>query len=188
MSLSYPAWYKQYTIGFSIIRLTAIVLRHAEDLAVAARQVRDMEEAERQREVLQFEEMTIDDTKDDTERDNDSVASDASFLAKLNSGSSRVFGTPCLRLTQQIAIHQLLVNPSSSGKLIVVDRTGGGRASSHSCPLSPSRAYRCSSSPFSPLPPINCPVLKKLCPNMESSLLTTSMISAPRILTHRSSQ
>ena len=30
-----------------------------------------MEEAERQREVLQFEEMAIDDTEDDTERGND---------------------------------------------------------------------------------------------------------------------
>ena len=44
MPSPHPAWYKRYRIGFSIIRLTAIVLRHTEDLAVAARQVRDMEE------------------------------------------------------------------------------------------------------------------------------------------------
>ena len=73
-----------------------------------------MKEAERQREVLQFEEMAIDDTEDDTERDDDSVASDASFSTKLNSGSSRVFRTPCLRPTQQIAIHRLLIDPSST--------------------------------------------------------------------------
>ena len=131
MPSPHPAWYKRYNIGFSIIRLTAIVLRHAEDLAVAARQVCAMEEAERQREVLQFEEMAIDNTEDDTETDDDSVASDVSFSEKLNSGSSRVFGTPCLRPTQQIALHRLLVDPSSSGKLIVVDRTGGGEEPHH---------------------------------------------------------
>ena len=52
--------------------------------------------------MLQFEEMAMDDIEDDTERDDDSVASDASFLEKLNSGSSRVFRTPCICPTQQI--------------------------------------------------------------------------------------
>ena len=130
MLSSHPAWYKRYPFGFSVIHLTAIILQHAEDITVAAQQVCDMEEAERQREVLRFEEtLGSNDYADDSMvQDDDSVASDASFSYKLNSGAARVFRTPCLRPKQQITIQQLIMDPESAGKLIVVDCTGGGKS------------------------------------------------------------
>ena len=56
----------------------------------------------------------------------DGSALDAFFYAHLNSGSSCVFRTPSLRLKQQVAIKSIICDPNSDGKLIGVDRTGGG--------------------------------------------------------------
>ena len=126
----HPAWYKRYPFGFSVICLTAIILQHAEDITLAAQQVRDMEEAEKQREVLKFEEtLGSNDSADNSMVQNDnSITSDALFSDKLNSGVARVFRTPYLWPKQQIAIQQLIMYPESAGKLIVVDCTGGGKS------------------------------------------------------------
>ena len=60
--------------------------------------------------------------------DDDSVATDASLSARLDSGSSRVFRTPSLRPNQRRAITSLLTDPVTEGKLLVVERTGGGKS------------------------------------------------------------
>ena len=60
--------------------------------------------------------------------DDDSVATDASLAAHLDSGSSRVFRTPSLRPNQRRAITSLLTDPVTEGKLLAVERTGGGKS------------------------------------------------------------
>ena len=63
------------------------------------------------------------------EEDDESVSSDASFSAHLDSGSARVFCTPSLRPKQTAAVKGITIHPDSKGRLLVVDRTGGGRES-----------------------------------------------------------
>jgi superfamily II DNA helicase RecQ len=58
--------------------------------------------------------------------DNVSVGLDKSFLKHLNSGASRVFCTVSLCPKQQEAACRIVCDKSSKGRLLVVDRTGGG--------------------------------------------------------------
>ena len=102
MPSPHPAWYKRYPFGFSVIRLTAIILQHAEDITVVAQQVHDMEEAERQREVLRFEEMLESNNSADNSmaQDEDSVAFDATFSDKLKwNGTGIPYAMPLAKTT-----------------------------------------------------------------------------------------
>ena len=73
--------------------------------------------------------MDDDDDDDSSMGSNGSVDSSSPFVNHLNSGSSRVFGTPSLRPKQVDGISRIIFDPSSKGKgrLLVVDRTGGGK-------------------------------------------------------------
>ena len=51
---------------------------------------------------------------------------DASFVHQMNNGSSRVWSTPECRPMQIKAVETILFDPVCEGKLLVVDRTGGG--------------------------------------------------------------
>ena len=58
----------------------------------------------------------------------DSVPDDAPFLAQLNNGSSRVWGTPNCRPKQEQAVETIFFSEECDGKLIVIDRTGSGKS------------------------------------------------------------
>ena len=88
-----------------------------------------IEQAEQQREVLEFETVDLADD-DDSVSSSETVATDASCSDHLNSGAARVFGTKRLRPKQDQAIKKICFDSECEGKMIVVDRTGGGKASS----------------------------------------------------------
>ena len=100
-SLPHPPWYRLYPRATSIPFLTAITLRFAAGIRVAAREARAIAEQQEQRELLRFEEL-IDESIDEElhSDDDDSIASDASTDAHLDRGSSLVFRTPTLRPNQ----------------------------------------------------------------------------------------
>ena len=125
----HPPWYRIYPFHTSIPFLTAITLRFAYGLRIAASEARAIEAQNDAQELLRFEEVVADrGGDDDSMADDDSVATDASLAAHLDSGSSRVFRTPSLRPNQRRAITSLLTDPVTEGKLLVVERTGGGKS------------------------------------------------------------
>lgn len=65
------------------------------------------------------------------EADDESVSSNASFSAHLASGSARVFCTPLLRPKQTAAVKGITIHPDLKGRLLIMDRTGGGRVLSY---------------------------------------------------------
>mmetsp|Transcript_10799 Transcript_10799/g.18927 ORF Transcript_10799/g.18927 Transcript_10799/m.18927 type:complete len:133 (-) Transcript_10799:780-1178(-) len=60
--------------------------------------------------------------------DDESVDSNASFSKHLDSGSKRLFGTEQLRPNQHAAVERIVIDPSSGGKLLLAERTGGGKS------------------------------------------------------------
>ena len=125
----HPPWYSIFARTASLVTLTAHILKHAAEYTEAARKTRQILRAEEQSELLRFEDVEdngVDD--DDSMCSEGSVATDASFSAHLNSGSSWVFKTPKLRPKQDEAVKRIVLDPMSGGRLIVVDRTGGGKS------------------------------------------------------------
>ena len=136
-------WYSIYTDAVDAVWLTAVVLRHAAVLAAAAAAATAVLRAEDQCELLRFDvdgSSAADDSAaaddDDKGSDNSSVAtagtvdSAAPFSDHLNSGARRVFGVPRLRPRQDAAIQSILFDDKTGERIILVERTGGGRASS----------------------------------------------------------
>ena len=127
MPSPHPAWYKRYPFGFNVDRLTAIIVKHAEEFAAATRAARDIAEGERQIEILRFEETNDVDAArnddaaqdDDAARDDESVASDASFTDKLNSGHLDIFRPRLLAFDRTC-------RPCSPPRDDVAPGTGGG--------------------------------------------------------------
>jgi len=69
-----------------------------------------------------------DDNDADDLSDGNSVASDASFSSHPNSGARRLFRTPSLCPKQKQAVRRIVLDPTSDGKLLVVERTGGEKS------------------------------------------------------------
>ena len=126
--IPHPPWYGLYPSFTSIPFLTAITVRYAEGVRIAAAELHDIADQQLPVELLRFEEVNpvaVDD--DSIDDDDDSVASEASFTAHLTSAASRVFLTPSFRLNQLSAINSILVDPKTEGNLLIVERTGGGQ-------------------------------------------------------------
>ena len=120
-------WYERYGRAVNTAWLAGVILRHAGAVAAAASMVAAIEQAEQQREVLEFETVDLADD-DDSVSSGETVASDASCSDHLNSGAVRVFGTKRLRPKQDQAIKKICFDSECEGKMIVVDRTGGGKS------------------------------------------------------------
>ena len=97
------------------------------DYATAAIAQRNKEEEELKYYVVRFEEVGSEDGGAGDPLDDDSVSSDASFSEHLDSLASRVFRTPSLQSNQQKAVKRIVLDPSSEGKLLLCEQTGGGR-------------------------------------------------------------
>mmetsp|Transcript_36583 Transcript_36583/g.78004 ORF Transcript_36583/g.78004 Transcript_36583/m.78004 type:complete len:104 (-) Transcript_36583:299-610(-) len=85
-------WYRIYSEAVDAAWLTSVIIRHADAISAAARQVAAVLAAEKQREVLRFETITIDGDGADGGNDDDddsvgSVASDDSVSANLNNAA-----------------------------------------------------------------------------------------------------
>ena len=125
-------WYSIYGAAVSASWLAAIVRRHAEAVAASARASDSLRAAERRREAQRF--VTIDLTTEEDnsnsgdDDDEESVSSDAAFGDHLASAARRVFRIPSLRPKQLEAVQDILYKEETDGKLLVVDRTGGGKS------------------------------------------------------------
>ena len=80
-----------------------------------------------EQEVLQLEEVLPGHDGHDKSDDN-SISSDTSFNARLDSTALRLFRTPLLRPNQRAAVRRILLDPSSDCKLLLCERTGGGKS------------------------------------------------------------
>ena len=60
--------------------------------------------------------------------EHDDVSEDAPFVYQMNNGSSRVWTTPSCRPMQNVAVERSVFKPECEGKVLIVDRTGGGKS------------------------------------------------------------
>ncbi len=75
--------------------------------------------------------MHIDNAEDTTHIiNNSSLTVEATNEENINEASLRVWGVPFLRPFQMMAILKILVNVSCNKKILLVDRTGGGKVTS----------------------------------------------------------
>ena len=123
-------WYSLYGAAVSATWIAAIIRRHAEAVAASARAAEASREAERRRDAHRFVTVDLTDDPDDdgSSSSDDSVDSDADYEDHLASAARRVFGIPSLRPKQREAVNTILFGAESGGKLLVVDRTGGGKS------------------------------------------------------------
>ena len=124
-------WYRLYRGARGVVDtiwLGGIILRHAAVISEYAQRLRAIEEAEEPSELLRFVEVRDEHDGNSDDESAGSVASDESLSEHLNSGSRRVFNTPLLRPRQQQTVQTILRKKSCGGKIIVVDRTGGGKS------------------------------------------------------------
>ena len=123
-------WYSLYGAAVNAAWLAAIIRRHAEAVTASARASAVAREEEQRREAQRFVtvDLTAESEPDDCSDDDDSVATDADYADHLASAARRVFGIPSLRPKQRDAVDAILFGDDSDGKLLVVDRTGGGKS------------------------------------------------------------
>ena len=128
-SLPHPPWYRIYSEFTSIAFLTFIVLRHAREILIAASFLQQVEREAELQEVLRFENATPADViDDDSIEGDDEVDESAPLVEHLRLDARRVFRVRSLRPKQEEAITRIVADPECQGKLIVIDRTGGGKA------------------------------------------------------------
>jgi len=90
------------------------MIHHAEAVAESACAIRAGVKAGEQKEILQFKEVGV--GGDDADHvagtsDNDSISSNASFLAHLDSGAARIFLMPTLCPKQSATVKGITINP-----------------------------------------------------------------------------
>ena len=124
-------WYGIYTEAVDALWLSRVILAHAAELTEAVRALEEVRRAEDPPELLRFEDAVADapaaavgaDACDDALVDSSAPLSDL-----LASGAKRVFGVPSLRPRQEEAVTRILFEPGTGGKLLLVERTGGGKS------------------------------------------------------------
>ncbi len=107
-----PLWSRILSAGHDAACSAAASIAYARQFAAVAISQRSPDAEVAEREVLQFEEVRTGHDGHD-ESDDDSVLSDASFDANLESAASRLFRTPSLRPNQRAAVRRILLDPSS---------------------------------------------------------------------------
>ena len=137
-------WYSIYSASVDPEWLADVVLRHAAFVATAAAAARSIQALLRRREVTQFESACLAVRGDEAARheanervDDDSDDADAvlrppdDFATHLSACARHVFRVPALRPRQLEAASTLIFDRSCRGRLLVVDRTGGGKSLIH---------------------------------------------------------
>ena len=127
-TIPHPPWYKIYSSLTDVGWLTNVILGQAANFSAAARRDRQLKEADRQVDLLRFKTVDNNDDDDDSVMSCDSVELDAAFSNHLNNATRRLCRTAQLRPKQILAVQKILLDPQTNGKLIVVDRTGGGKS------------------------------------------------------------
>ena len=115
-------------------RLTAVALHESVDLFLArvalqnkrGNLAREREQEGRQVVMLVEPSLAADDA--DSLSSGDSISSAGSATAIRNYAASKVWRTATMRPKQQIAVHRILHDEKADGKLLLVDRTGGGKS------------------------------------------------------------
>ena len=124
-------WYGIYTEAVDAVWLSRVILAHAAELTEAVRALEEVRRAEEPPELLRFEDVLADApaAADGTVAcDNGLVESSAPLPDLLASGARCVFGVPSLRPRQEEAVTRILFEPGTGCKLLLVERTGGGKS------------------------------------------------------------
>ena len=137
-------WYSIYPASVDPDWLAGVVLRHAAFVAAAAAAARSIQALVRRREVAQFESACLASVGDDAALNKGNVCDDDDdecdnvgdaslpppddFATHLSACARDVFGVPTLRPRQVEAASKLIFDRSCRGRLLVVDRTGGGKS------------------------------------------------------------
>ena len=122
-------WYAICTEAVDALWLSSVILAHAAGIIEAVRALEEVRRAEDPPELLRFEVDDAPATADGADACVDeSVDSSAPLSVLLASGARRVFGVPSLRPRQEEAVTRILFEPGTGGKLLLVERTGGGKS------------------------------------------------------------
>lgn len=124
-----PPWHKVFPLGTCVDLISSIIRSYCRDALVAVRR-EGADRSESDAPPLVFEEVVAAPPANDTPSiDAISIPSiDAPIPAQLSYAAAKVFGKFVLRPRQVTAVHKLVYCKSSEGKLLVVDRTGGGKS------------------------------------------------------------
>ena len=121
-------WHALYGSAVDVAWLSAIIIRHADILSHAAATLLASDTAASQRDVVFVDvpserphggSAALDDGED--------VPDDAPFPLHLASAARCIYGVPRLRPRQVKAVSRLVLDESSQGRLLLVDRTGAGK-------------------------------------------------------------
>lgn len=128
---AHPLWSKIRSVTTNVKELTASTIRYAVEYGEVALAHRAAIQQQQQREVFRFEEVGNDAAAPhahDYLSDDSSVDSADSFTKHLGRGAGHVFNTRSIHPKQGEAVNRIVLDPTSGGKLIVIERTGGGKS------------------------------------------------------------
>jgi superfamily II DNA or RNA helicase len=122
-------WHALYSAAVDVAWLSSIILRHADALTRVALALRAADEAEQRRAIafVDADDAPVDAPLPDLDAGDDVDAS-SPFNAHLSSAARRIYGVARLRPKQSEAVSRLLFDEECRGRLILVDRTGGGKS------------------------------------------------------------
>ena len=129
MRFDQPQWHKLFPRGTSVTLISSIIRAYCRSALAVVRQAAD-KRSERAAQPMVFEEvLTQDNTNDESWIDALQTPSIvAPISTQLAYAAAMVFRKPTLRPRQEMAVTKLVYDKSSQGKLLVVDRTGGGKS------------------------------------------------------------
>ena len=124
-------WYRIYGADVDSRWLDDVIARHAAAVADGARALEEVRRAEEPPELLRFEasgpsgSAPVDGDDND---DDESADSSASLDVHVARAARRVFGVASLRPRQEAAVLRALTDEETRRKLLLVERTGGGKS------------------------------------------------------------
>ena len=124
-------WYRIYGADVDTRWLADVIARHAAAVADGARALEEVRRAEEPPELLRFEASGPSGSAPvdgDDRADDDSADSSASLTVHVARAARRVFGVASLRPRQEAAVLRALTDEETRRKLLLVERTGGGKS------------------------------------------------------------
>jgi len=129
MRFEQPKWHKLYSRRTSVALVSSIIRAYCRSALIAVRRLA-AQQAERDAQPIVFD-VAPASSSDDRTADVARMAAppmDAPIADHLAYTAAKVWGKPSLRPRQTMAVHKLVYEKDSKGKLLVVDRTGGGKS------------------------------------------------------------
>ena len=129
MRFDQPQWHKFFPLGTSVALISSVIRSYCRAALFAVRRA-GADRSGSDAPPLVFEEVAATPPANDTPSINaiSTPSIDAPIPAQLAYAAAKVFGKSALRPRQVIAVNKLVYCQSSKGKLLVVNRTGGGKS------------------------------------------------------------